>query len=401
MAKTRAFEFERLLRAPAAEVYRAFTNAMALREWLCDTADVDPRKGGRIYLWWHSGYYTHGEYTALAPGRKIALTWHGRGEPAPTAVRVSLAQRRGATVLHLTHDDIGSGKAWARVIDEFTSGWEVLLENLQSVLETGIDLRVARRPMLGITFGEPLTPDLAAALGVPVKDGFRIDGVLEGMGAQAAGLQKDDVFVSFEGRRISGYPALLHRLQQHRAGDCVKVVFYRGDEKRSASMELSPRPLPEIPTTPLALAEVVRDLYAQAQAALSQCLKGMPEDAASTQPAPGEWSARDTLAHLVATERDTITWMAGLIADDESNAEFYGNLPARISALTAVYPTVDALLEQLDRCQEETVAVLSALPETFVAHRGSYWRLGYRLLSSARHTDEHLEQIRAALASVP
>ena len=44
--------FSERIDAPAAVVYYAFTNAAALREWLCNDAQLDARAGGRIYLWW-------------------------------------------------------------------------------------------------------------------------------------------------------------------------------------------------------------------------------------------------------------------------------------------------------------------------------------------------------------
>ena len=58
--------FEQTIQAPIDQVYRAFTNATALREWLCDTATVDARPGGRVYLAWISNYYRRGR---LHPAR--------------------------------------------------------------------------------------------------------------------------------------------------------------------------------------------------------------------------------------------------------------------------------------------------------------------------------------------
>ena len=38
------------LKVPPAEVFRAFSNATVLREWLCDVATVNPREGGRLQM---------------------------------------------------------------------------------------------------------------------------------------------------------------------------------------------------------------------------------------------------------------------------------------------------------------------------------------------------------------
>ena len=41
-------KFETYIPARPEQVFYAFTNASALREWLCDLATVDPRPGGRM-----------------------------------------------------------------------------------------------------------------------------------------------------------------------------------------------------------------------------------------------------------------------------------------------------------------------------------------------------------------
>ena len=82
MAKTQTLKFKRTLGVSPAAVYRALTNATALREWFCDAALVEPHKGGRLYLGWNQGYYATGEFTKLDPDRKVAFTWLGRGDYA-------------------------------------------------------------------------------------------------------------------------------------------------------------------------------------------------------------------------------------------------------------------------------------------------------------------------------
>jgi uncharacterized protein YndB with AHSA1/START domain len=85
--------FNQYISAPPALVFRAFTNASSLREWLCDVATVEPRPGGRIYLNWAANYYASGEYTQIEPERLVAFTWQGRGESKPTQVLVTVGPR--------------------------------------------------------------------------------------------------------------------------------------------------------------------------------------------------------------------------------------------------------------------------------------------------------------------
>ena len=188
MART-AITLEQRLEAPVSQVYRAFTNETDLRGWLCDAAMAHPAKGGRIHLWWTSGYYATGAYRKLAADQEIEFTWQGRGDPRETRVSITLRPEGVGTQLSLTHEKLGTGKKWTETVEAIRRGWEQGLENLQSVLETGRDLRLTRRPMLGI-YPNALTAEARERLGVPVEKGILIGNVVEGMGAQAAGLQE-------------------------------------------------------------------------------------------------------------------------------------------------------------------------------------------------------------------
>jgi uncharacterized protein YndB with AHSA1/START domain len=399
---TQTLEFTCTVGAAPAQVYRAWTRAVALREWLCDAAIADARPGGRVYFGWNSGYWAAGEYTALEPDARVAFTWQGKGEPGPTQIEVTVQAAGDGAAITLVHRGLGEGPAWDAMRAEAAAGWQGGMENLASVLETGLDLRFTRRPMLGILLDE-FNAEIAARLGVPVTEGIRLTGAVEGMGAQRAGLQKDDVVVAMGGKPTTNYPELTNALQGRHAGDVVTVEFYRGSEKMAADMALSQRPMPEVPPTPQALAEAVQALNARAMTELAACFEGVTTAQASHRPAPGEWSALDVLAHFVAAERETQAWITDLLNDDErwsDRAENPTNVPARIDAITQVYPTAQAMLDLLRRSQAETVAMLADLPPAFVAHKGSYWRLGRDLLTELdEHVHEHAEQIKAAIAA--
>ncbi len=395
-----ALEYTCTVNAPAGEVYRAFTRAAPLREWLCDTALVEARPGGRVYLWWNVGYYAAGQFTALEEGTRVAFNWQGQGEPGATQVDVRLAAVEGGTALTLVHGGLGDGEAWERARAEFARGWESGLENLASLLETGRDLRLVRRPMLGIYLTE-FNAQIAAELGVPVAEGMRLSGVLDGMGAAAAGLVADDVVVSLDGKPARTYEESGIALLGRRAGDTVQVGFYRGAELRQTAMTLSHRSLPEVPPTPAALAEAVVKMNAESLRKIEAALADADEVQAAARPAPDSWSALETLAHLVLNEREFQAWLADLILDDERWSDSNPTVvPARIAALLSVCPALDLMLDELRCALAETEAMVAALPAAVVAHKGSYWRLGYNLLQSDKHVDEHVNQIEAGLKAV-
>jgi uncharacterized protein YndB with AHSA1/START domain len=255
--ETQSYEFNQTIQATSAQIFYAFTNAAALKEWMCDVATLSPKAGGRIYLAWNSGFYASGEFTVFEADEKLAFTWFGRGEPAPTMVEVTLTPENDQTHVKVIHRGLGSGEEWENMIQEVKEGWPSSLENLASVLENGPDLRVVLRPMLGIVPGD-FDKQIAEQLAVPVTEGIHLESVLETMGAYAAGLRKDDVIVEIDEKALTDYPSLANALNGHRAGDKVEVVFYRGAEKKNILMELSRRPLPDMPPTIEALAEVVK-----------------------------------------------------------------------------------------------------------------------------------------------
>jgi uncharacterized protein YndB with AHSA1/START domain len=398
MART-DIALEQRIEAPASQVYQAFTNETALREWLCDAALAHPAKRGRIHLWWTSGYYATGEYRRLLADEQVDFTWRGRGEPRETRVSIALRPEGESTVVCLTHNRVGTGRKWAEAAEAIRHGWERGLENLRSVLETGHDLRFTLRPMLGI-FPDVLTAEAAARLGAPVTKGMLIGNVVEGMGAQAAGLQEGDVITRIDEAKVDDWVSLQAALGTHRAGDQVAVTYYRGPEKMTTMMTLSTRTIEEPPATPAALAAAVGAADEDCLRSLREALAGAPEDLAGRRPSPTEWSAKEVLCHLIVSHRSTQEWMVDLVGNQERWADDWaGNLDIAHAGLLAVYPAVDDLLAELGRSAAETRAMVAALPESFVARKGSYWRLAYGLMETRLHNEGHLTQLKEALAT--
>ena len=389
--------FTQIVQAPPAEAFRAFTNAMALREWLCDVSSTVPRPGGRLYLWWNSGYYTAGEFIEVQPNEKIVFSWQGRGEPGQTLVEVILTPREGGTLVAVEHSGIGTGEKWTPTIREIEAGWKAGLENLASVVETGEDLRFVRRPMLGVVIGD-FTPERARQLGVPVDEGTRLDGVIEGMGAAAAGLQRDDVIISMGETQIQRFSDVATALQKHHGGDKIDVVYYRGPQKMTTLMELSKRPIPEIPWKSAGLAQATLRRYEELEKELDKLFENVSEQAASFKPAPDEWNAKEVLAHLIEDERFSHEDIRSIIAGQERFYDDYGDpVHAGIQAIAATLPSLQDLVAELKRSYAETIAFLERLPEDFLGHKASYWRVAYNYLESPYHFYEHLDQMRSSL----
>ncbi len=390
-------KLEQQIEAAPDQVFRAFTNATALREWLCDAAMVSPHPDGRIHLWWATGYHATGDFTKLLPGEKVSFTWQGKGDPMQTRVKVAISPDGEGSLVEVEHKGVGAGKKWADAASSIEEGWRLGLENLKSVLETGRDLRFTRRPMLGI-LPDALTPEAAARLGVPVSRGILLSGVVEGMGAEAAGLREGDVVVRVAGVETPDWAGLQAAVSGLFAGDEVDVAYCRDGEEASTIMTLSARPIEEPPATPAALSEVVRAAGADFLNRLTAMLDGVSDEEAGRRPAEGEWSAREVLCHLITSERAIQRWITQLVGGMEDwTDDWPGNLDIAHVGLLAVHPHTWGLMEELRRSRAETWTMLAALPDEFVARKGSYWRLAYGLVEGRIHDDGHLDQIREAL----
>ncbi len=385
------------LQAAPALVYRAWTNSTALREWLCDVATTAPRVGGHFFLAWHYGFTASGTFTHLVPGKKIVLDWRGGADPVSSELVIHLEPAGTGTRMTLVHRGLENFLDPVATAAHFEQEWRSSIPNLVSVLDEGPDLRITQRPMLGVLLGN-FSQEIAEQLGVPVIEGIHVDGVVQGTGAEAAGLQKDDVIISVNRIPMPGIANLGEAISRRKAGDVLEVVYYRGAELRTTQMQLSARPVPEIPANPAELAEHLRRVYSEALASLDELLADVTDEQAARRPAPDGWSVRETLAHLIHAERSRQATIYQTICGEEAQFDSrLPNLPVRIQATLAAYPTLPNLMEELKRLSAETQAMLRHLPEEFLARKGSYWKLGYHTLNYSEHITEHLAQIKATL----
>ncbi len=122
--------FQRELKVPPAEVFRAFTNSMACREWLCDVATIDPREGGRVYLWWDHGSFIAGKFTQFVPGEMIEISCQGCYEPTPTKISISLKKTDRGTQLTLVESGFSNDDDGQKLQKRVEHRWEQSLDNL-------------------------------------------------------------------------------------------------------------------------------------------------------------------------------------------------------------------------------------------------------------------------------
>jgi hypothetical protein len=253
--------------------------------------------------------------------------------------------------------------------------------------------------MLGIILDD-YNAEIAAKLGVPVNYGTRLSDVVDGMGAQKAGLQKDDVIITVDGHELTSGTTLTSVMASKHAGDVVELVFFRGPDKKNAKMTLSGRPIPPIPTSGLELSRQVEPIYQQFEKEILEIINAASESACSYKPAPSEWSAKDVLAHLIHSELGWQNAASEIIGGHEAAYDdFGGNIQARIDGTVSIFRTIDELLKELISHDAETLSMMAQLPDEFLSHKGRFWKLTYQAHQNIYHQQLHLEQMRSAIQS--
>jgi uncharacterized protein YndB with AHSA1/START domain len=378
--------------------FEALTRASELREWFSDQAWTDARPGGRYALHWQQGYHVEGEFIELEPPHKAAITWHGTGEPGQTQVQYTVEPRNGSTEVTVEHSGFGPRERWDAALAEAEKGWRTGLENLRSTLETGIDLRLARQPFLGITW-DLLTPERAEREDIAVKWGIYITGTVEGSGAQEAGLCIGDVIVALDGEEIPGYQELGATLQQHQAGDVVALEVVRGQERRTEKVRLGQRPQPDLPGTAPTLADRLAERQREVNEELRTAVAGLSEEEAGQSPAEGQWSVKQVLAHLSDGERAFHVVLVNIAVNGwlDAGAIYPDQIPGRLASILAVTPTLPALLDRFLTDEWETVELVRRLPEETLAHKARFRRIAQWTIAQPDHTREHVEQIRGVI----
>jgi S1-C subfamily serine protease len=103
----------------------------------------------------------------------------------------------------------------------------------QQLIETG-EVTYAQ---LGISGGD-VTPAVAEAYGVEVPEGAVVIEVLEGSGADEAGIEPGDVIVGFDGEAIDSMSGLTSLVRTRTPGDEVEVVLDRDGEQLERTVVL-------------------------------------------------------------------------------------------------------------------------------------------------------------------
>jgi S1-C subfamily serine protease len=131
-------------------------------------------------------------------------------------------------------------------------GFAIPINTAKAVLNDLMTLGRVRRPALGVRT-IPINPELADEMGLPVDYGLLIVQVTPGGSADLAGLRAGseraylgsipimlggDLIVAIDGQKIEDEQDLSQIMNNHRAGDTVKITIYRNKKKVDVTVAL-------------------------------------------------------------------------------------------------------------------------------------------------------------------
>ena len=397
MIDSKTVRAEQHVRATPSEVFRAFIHARSLREWFSQEAFVSPREGGHIWLGWSDDGYAAGEFTELEPDRRIAFTWAGKDVDRPSSVRISLDPAAEGTVVTVEHG--GLDGVSADMLEQLDQRWVDGLENLASVWGmTGNDLRITRRPLVGMYSSWLLVP--AEGEGVPPgTTGFQVLNTMEGSAAEKAGLLPDDIVVRLGDRPMVDQGSFATALRQFRAGEKGTMIVVRNGKLMDLGIVFGTRPTPPVaPEKPAELAGVLKDTYDKFESELDEILEGIDDGAAGRRPEEHAWSIKEVLAHLIPAERGFHDWISAFLIGEEVRV-FSWNHDLRRESVLAAYPTLASMRDVLRKTRERILFMVERLPEEFV-RTPTYVRMAQDIQVDQAHPRTHLAQIRRIAEAV-
>jgi S1-C subfamily serine protease len=166
---------------------------------------------------------------AINPGNSGGplMNWHGEVIGINTMILSSVGQNSGV-------------------------GFAIPINTAKAVLNDLMTLGRVRRPALGVRT-IPINSELADEMGLPVDYGLLIVQVIPGGSADRAGLHGGneraylgstpimlggDLIVAIDGEKIEDEDTLAEMMNNHRAGDTVKVTIYRNKKKMDVTVPL-------------------------------------------------------------------------------------------------------------------------------------------------------------------
>jgi S1-C subfamily serine protease len=159
----------------------------------------------------------------------------------------------GGPLLNLHGDVIGINTMIASSVGQSAGiGFAIPINTAKAVINDLLTLGRVRRPALGVRT-IPIDPELAEQLGLAADYGLLIVQAVPGGAADNAGLRGGteraflgnipimvggDLIVAIDGQKVEDQQQLAQIMNNHRAGDTVRITIYRGKKKMDVNVTL-------------------------------------------------------------------------------------------------------------------------------------------------------------------
>jgi uncharacterized protein YndB with AHSA1/START domain len=101
---------ERRIDAPPNAVFRYLTEPDLWARWQGESAELDPRPGGRFRVRMAEGQIVEGRFVTVEQDARVVITWgwdgHPRMPPGTSTVEFELSADGAGTIVRLTHHGI-------------------------------------------------------------------------------------------------------------------------------------------------------------------------------------------------------------------------------------------------------------------------------------------------------
>jgi len=145
----------------------------------------------------------------------------------------------GGPLINLAGEVIGINSAG--IPEAQNINYAISVATARRVFEDLVQYGQSRYPYLGVKL-EDITPATACQICLVKRIGTLITSVEPGSPADLAGLQPDDVIISFGGQEITSTVDLIRILWRHDVGDTLEVIFWRGEQEMVTEVRLIERP---------------------------------------------------------------------------------------------------------------------------------------------------------------
>jgi len=160
--------------------------------------------------------------------------------------------------------------------------------------------------------------------------------------------------------------------------------------------------MPDDQTPHVSIADIVARLE-QSRRSLMEAIAGLDEEGFRARPQQGGWTAAETLAHLLITERNSTGRARTALAEDNPQFAWVSDDQLEEQARSAQRMPVPQIVHGLLAQRRDVVTLLEPLSPQQLARpyrqeRRGRLTVGWLLQHIAEHEEEHAGQIRAQLA---